>query len=567
MVYAGLLDGGLSVTVEGVERRSSVHGLEWESGPQGDGGGSFWMEVADPFNVRGTYSELHHGAEVIVTHQYDANPTKTLYKGYVVSDPRIGIAGGEAKPYVPIELGGVLEVAKWRQDCAFIFTDSDNDQWFEHKQNPKWAVCNTSESVYLGVEDGTVVRRRTPLVAAGMCYFAYLGAHYMLANPATSGLYGVKRFRAKANWNLKDNMKAGLYWRPDYSRSRNPANYTEIATWGPNTTGKNVTVDHTFGGTNGAGYVVLFLWKTVDDKKETTDERFIEFENPEFYLTSDGNERSVNGAMTIVANFVGLHSSTDTEVIGSLLQTLAVRPHTDPISGCQNFATQASTLVDWGWHQGVWRCKKMRTNPTTIRTLANYYKFDASTMPGIKWDVRQHPESENPARGVRLGYGRNWKSEWPAGLAASSSYPTSPGLVGGIPFRRATCPMLYVDFEDLKLTEAQAKAKAKYLWRHMSTLIAQNGPVEITRQTVLDKDGNPYPAPYLHGGDWFECTTGSATVNPGPLFITRCHVDADTGKVDMDVGLPGDVLVRQLEDAGRLSRVKKAPWKRWTRKG
>jgi hypothetical protein len=564
MAFAGLMDGGLSVTIGGTERKTAVQALEWESTGQGDGGASFWLPVTDPFAVKSQYPELYHGVGVQVTHTYDAKPAKTLYKGYILSDPRVGYAGEKA--YLNVQCGGVLEVAKWRTDTAFIFTDSDNGAWFEVKRNPKWAVCDNSESLYLGVEDGVVVRKYTPNVAAGMGYVAYKGCAYMANSPSVSGLYAAKRLRAKATWNLKDNMKAGLYWAPDYKRGKQPSDFTEITTWGPNTTGKGVAVDQSFGGTNGAGYVVLFLWKTVDDKKPTTGERFIELENPELYLTSDGNEKNVMGAMLAVANFVGLHGSTDTAAIGSVLQDLLVRPYTDPARAMQDFAAQANVLVDWGWHQGVFRAKPMATNPATIRTLANYFKVDAS-LAGVKWDVRQHPEEENVGRVVRLIYGRRGKSNWPAGYPATVAWPKSPALNGGTAFQKATAPIVTVNFSDHKLGEANARSTAKRLWRHLGKQIQQSGSCIITRQTVLDKDSQAYPAPYMHGGDWVECTTGSAGVNPGPLFIKRCHVQAATGRVEMDVGLASDALVRQLEAAGRVTRVRLAPRKKGTRSG
>ena len=96
MPFTTLYDGGLSVRIDGRESRDIADGLWWESTNQGDAGAGFAAQVADPFNVRGQYPQLRHGAPVVVEHTY-AGLTTRLYTGWVVNDPGRGYAGEVAR--------------------------------------------------------------------------------------------------------------------------------------------------------------------------------------------------------------------------------------------------------------------------------------------------------------------------------------------------------------------------------------------------------------------------------------------------------------------------------------
>lgn len=537
MAFTTLLDGGLSVKIAGVERAASVHGLEWESTNQGDGAASFWVEIADPFNPQTTFPELLHGASVVVTHTLSA-ATTTLYSGYVVSDPRAGYAGEKA--IVQVECGGVLDVIAGRTDMGFVFTDADTSQWIENRRNAKCHQVDTGDRIDIRVADGSKVTHDT----AGMVgYAAYLGAQYLL-----NVLPGVKRLTGTVSFNLKDSMKASLIWSPAYKASRDVSDYTVVHTWSANTTAKNAPIDYTFGGANGAGYVALALWCDKTGGVTTTAERFVTIDDCVLYTGTV--QKTVDQAMLAVAQAIGLApGGYSTAAIGSVLPSLVCRPHADPVTALATFAAQAPCLVEWGYFLGQFRAKPLRTNPVTIRALPNCYSLDAEAA-GVTWDVTQHPENGIP-RSVRFLYGRSSKSDWPAGSPASVVAPRDPGWVTGKPFLGTSAPVLTVDFTQHNYTAAHAKALATSLAAHLGMCLS-SGPASLTVPTIPVYGGGTMPVPYIHGADWIECQQGAA----GPLYITRAHVAADTGYVDMDVGLSADLLIEQLAAAGGISTVK-----------
>jgi len=482
------------------------------------------------------------GATVeLVAHDAVATTTK-LYNGYVLSDPRAGYAGEQA--IVQVECGGVLEVAKSRGDVGFIFTDNDESQWFANKRNPKCYSVDASDRVDIRVADNAKV----PHDKAGICgYVPYLGADHML-----DVMPGAKRITGKVSYNLHNNMRGALVWASIYKSGRDvtdgPLGYTVIHTWPRGTHAKNKSFDYTFGGADGAGYVALALWTGKTGGVKTTAERFVQLEYIQVY--TDVVQKTVDEAMLAVANFIGLHVSAATETIGTVLPSMVARPYTDPASAMATFAAQADCLVEWGFHQGEFRARPMQTNPTTIRALPNCYKVDAED-PEIVWNVTQHPEN-GIARSVRLLYGHNASksSRWPAGSPAQVVAPADPGWTTGVPFMGTTSPVLMVDFSQRRYTDARAKAIATSLANHLGVALS-GGDAQFTGKTIPVYGGGTRPVPYLHGSDWIEAEQGST----GPLYITRAHVVADTGYVDLDVGLSEDLLIEQLQTAGNANTV------------
>jgi hypothetical protein len=254
--------------------------------------------------------------------------------------------------------------------------------------------------------------------------------------------------------------------------------------------------------------------------------------------------------MLKVAQVIGIApAGYSTSTIGNVLPSLVARPYTDPASALATFAAQADRLVEWGWFRGQFRAKPMETNPATVRSLPNCYKVDA-TSAGVVWNVSQHPENGIP-RSVRLVYGHVGKTIWPAGSPAQVIAPSDPGWNTGTPFMGTTSPVLTVDFSAHNYAEAHAKDIAKSLASHLGVALS-GGAVQLTDPTVPVYSGGLMPAPYIHGADWIECQQGSA----GPLYVTRAHVVADTGYVDLEVGLSEDLLIEQLQVAGSASPVK-----------
>lgn len=543
MAFTTLLDGGLSVTTAGVERSAAVHGLGWESTLLGDGAASFWMEIADPFNPQAQFPELRHGAAVAVDHTLSGVTTK-LYRGYVLTDPRTGYAGEKA--IVAVECGGVLDVAKNRTDLGYIATETDESQWFANKRNPKCYSVDASDRIDIRVGDDAKV----PHDKAGICgYVPYLGAeHLLMANGGP--MTGVKRISGTVSYDLHDKMRGALVWASAYKSALDvtdgPNGYTIIHEWPTNTKGDNKEFDYTFGGANGAGYVALALWTNKAGGTKTTAERFIQLENAVLYTGTA--QKTVDQAMLAVANVVGLHGSASTATIGSAMPSLMARPCMDPASALAGFAAQASCLVEWGYHQGVFRARPLPTNPITIRALPNCYSVDPED-PLVVWDVTQHPEAYI-ARAVRLIYGRVGKTAYPAGTPAQV-ISHNPGWTTGAAFMGGTSPVLTVDWSGKNFTAAHALALAKRLAESLGAG-ESSGPATLTGATIPVSGGGTKPVPYIHGGDWAECQQGGA----GPLLITRAHVTADTGYVDMDVGLADGLLLEQLAAAGSVDTVK-----------
>ena len=543
MAFTSLLDGGLSVKIAGVERVASVHGLGWESTLLGDGAASFWMEVADPFDPQAQFPELRHGAAVAVDHTLSGTTTK-LYRGYVLTDPRAGYAGEKA--VVTVDCGGVLDVAKNRTDLGFIFTDTDESQWFANKRNPKCYSVDASDRIDIRVDD----EAKVPHDRAGICgYVPYLGAeHLLLANGGP--MTGVRRITGTVSYNLKDHMNGALIWVAKYTNSLNATGagspYTVVHQWTVNTKADNKDFDYTFGGASGAGYVALALWSNKAGGTKTTAERFIQLENAVLYTGTV--QKTIDEAMHAVANVVGLHGSAITATIGSAMPSLLARPCTDPASALSAFAAQASCLVEWGFHQGVFRAKPLPTHPTTIRALPNCYSVDPED-PCVVWDVTQHPEAYI-ARAVRLIYGRLGKTAYPAGTPAQV-ISHNPRWSTGTAFMGGTSPVLTVDWSGRNYTAAHALALAKRLAESLG-VAESSGPATLTGATIPVSGGGTKPVPYIHGGDWAECQQGGA----GPLLITRAHVDCDTGYVDMDVGMADGLLLEQLIEAGSAGTVK-----------
>ena len=555
--FTTLVDGGLSVKIGGTptntspwvtggtERQSAVHGLEWESTNQGDGSCSFWVEVTDPFDPQADYPELVHGAAVVVSHTLGSVCTR-LYTGYILIDPTSTQTG----PYiVTVECGGILEIAKGRTDFGYLATDADASQWKAHRNNSSLWSITTDGKVEVGIAKGTAVTANNT-GAAG--YVPFDGYTY-LCTPISGGPFeGVIQVQGLVSWDLRDGFEAALGWSLNYVDSPAYTGFTAVTgptlPWSMNTTG---AYQHFFleipsgSAPDGAGYIVLLLYSPVDIT--TTATRYIEFTgtaaNPFGVFIGTNAQITLSQAMESIDSTIGLSSSSDVETIGNVLPSIAQRPPTDPVTALGNLAAQASCLVEWGYFGVQFRAKPMSTSSAAIRALPNCYEIDTD-MAGVVWNVEQHPESGQPIA-LRLLYSCLNDSVWPDGTILAVIAPSDPGWSGGTPFTGASAPVLIVDFSSISMGESQAYATAQTL----AKLLGQGGTSgTLTTPSIAlpVESGGTKPAPYWHGADWVETTGGST----GPLYITRWHVDVDSGACDGDVGLAADVLLNQLVAAG-----------------
>ena len=538
MAYAGLLDGGLSVTIAGTQYRDVAKDLEWESSPQGDGGCVFWVAVTDPFAVSTQYPELRRGSKIIVQHTVDSVTTR-LYTGWILTDPRAATATDFAR--VDVLCGGALEVAKMRGDLAWIFTDPDTSQWIPNKRSPHCFAFDNQGHVRVSVGDNTKVPHdRAGILGA----IAYLGAENML------GVYnGWRRITGTVTWNLKDKMRAALVRSSYYNISRDVSDYTTITSW-YNDTGKNANLDMTF---TSAGYVGLALYADVAAGITTTDERRIEIEDCVLYTNTV--QKTLDEGMLAIAQFTNLATGYDTAAVGNLLCGLYVRPWTDAASALATLAAQGVVLVHWGFLGDTFYCKPMLVKQADIHnnSLANCYVVDPA-LPGIDWVVNQHPE-QGAGNSITLLYGHTNDTRWPAGTPGRVTSDPSPGWSSTTPFLGRTAPVMVADFSSHNMTAGHAKSMANSLAKHLG-IGESSGTVELTQPTVPTYQGGTRPSAYIHGGDWIEPNgTVPAGMQPGPMFITRAHVYANTGYASLDVGLASSSLIEQMINAGRITRV------------
>jgi hypothetical protein len=535
--FTSLMDGGLSVQVAGAEYAGRVHGLEWESTNQGDGAASFWFEPDDPFHPQTDFPSLRHGAKVEVEHTLGGVTTR-LYSGFIISDPRSGSAT-EAKT-VTVECGGPLEVAKSRTDMGFIFTDPDTAQWFANKKSPKCFSMSNTGGVSIGVAEGTKVPHdRAGIIGA----VAYNGAVHLLGI-----LSGYKRITGVASWDLRDHMNAALLWWPAYKASLDNNDYHVIHQWTANSHQKDKPFDYAINQSgSGAGYVALAMWSNRAGGTKTTDERGVELDDVVLY--TDLAQKRIDQAMLSVAQLIGLSpAGSSVSPIGNLMPGLVARPFTDPASALATFAAQADQIVEWGYWSDRFVARYLERSDAVIRALPNCYLVDA-TDGDVLWDVAPRQETARP-RSVRLLYGHGGQSAYPPGSPASVIAPGTPGWGIGTPFMGTTAPVLTVDFSGHNMSDEQARRVANKLADHLG-LCESSGPVGLRCPTVPVYGGGSRPAPYIHGGDWIESEQGDA----GPLYVVRAHVSADTGYVDLDVGLSEDQLIDQLTAAGSTTAV------------
>jgi len=561
VAYAGLLDGGLSVKIGcaanwtgGTDCAATTFGRVLESSLNGSASFSFWMEASSPWN---TPSLLYRGAYVSVSHTYDA-ATTYLFKGWILNDPRRGPAG-EKMPYVQVECGGVLEVAKWRGDCQFWFSDTSTDNWIVNKRNNKVYSVDTSDCLEISVDKGEEVPSNNRGGFVG--YVAYLGAQHMMPT-----MNGIRRLEGEVSSNLGDNMRARLVVADAYSTQREVAggDYSTIKTWGD--AGNEMHMDSVHFDTSafwsspsgGKKYLALCMYCTdvAGDKKKMTADRFIRIDNLRIY--PDMATHRLDQAMVDIASFIGLHTTTVTSAVNTVSPEIFVRPATDPGAGINQLAVLSDEIVEWGWwpnaSNGIeFRARPMRTDPTTIRGLINYYKVSAE--PGVTWEVGPHPEDEyGVVAAVRLNYGRiGRKSGFPGGTPATVIAPSNPGFASGKPFEGATAPVINVSFTKHNFKDQTALGMARTLATKLGLARTSSGICDSRLRTLKNKDNNPVPYAYVQGGDFVECEQDSGT---GPLVVTRSVVNIDEQTTQFEVGLPATALLDQLQNAGAVNKSK-----------
>jgi len=576
MAYTNLKDGGLHLKLGetawgtgGTDVIALVHELEFESTLNGSGGASFWMEVANPFDVSAlTY--LIHGSRVNLYHTYDA-ATTYLYKGFIVSDPRRGIAGETSRVFV--ECGGVMEVAKWRTDCAFFFTDCDASEWLINKRNNKVYNVSNDDCLEIQVEKGEKVPSNN--MGGFVGYVAYLGAQYMVGTAAQNKWNAVKRFDGQVTTRLGDNMRAKLLVADAYTDSRDvtAAAYTSIKTWGDTEAERKLnqkyfdTNDFWSPPTDGKKYLALALYCTnvAGDNAVMTADHYVRIDYPRAYCGTIS--RRIDEGLTQIATWVGQSQATVSTPIRSVIPNLIARPYCDPVSAMNQFAVQAEILVEWGWwpsrttNQVEFRARELLTGEAARIASGRCYTIDA-TVAGVTWDVRPRPEDgQGDTRSVRLLYGMLGRgTDYPAGTPAAVIGPGDPGFSNTRgPFQGSTACVPTIDFSGRNFSPEHAKRIARSLGNKLRNAEKSAGTVSArvtepgTSGLIKSSTSAAFPWPYIAGGDFVKCSN-----DPGvkPLIVTRAHVDVDSEMVELEVGLPADTLMRQFEAAGSVKRAK-----------
>lgn len=568
MAFTSLMDGGLSVRIGcasnwtgGDEFAGYVRDLEFETTEQGCGAASFYLDCTDPHWPITQYGyHLWHGKRISITHTVDA-VTRHLYKGFIISDPRSGTAGETGR--VTVECGGPLEVAKARGDWGITFSDCDYDEcWVINKRNNKIFQADASDCLELSVDKG----EKVPNSRAGIIgYVPYLGAQH-LQDMRIGGVLahnGVMRMEGEISCNLGDRMRATLFWSDNYNveRNMNDSSIHVIHTWGASgdVALNSVHFDTStwWTPTTGRGYLGLAFWCNDADGRVMTKDRFFRVDNVRVY-TSLTTHR-LDQAMSTVADFIGLHTSKTTTAIDTVDPTMVVRPMTDPGAGLGQLALQADNLVKWGWWPNqatggvTFQAGDLPKDVTAIRALANCFKLDAASLPGNTWDVQRHPELWEP-KAVRIQYGRQGRSAFPAGTPATAVGPVNPGWSSATPFLGATSQVLAVDFTSRNWPSGKAQRMATKLFNMLTS--GASGTVTLKSATLPIYASGTWPCAYVQGGDFIEFSTGMTIKNLGPLYITRSHVVVATGEVTLDVGFAPDKLLEQLQSAGAIVKAK-----------
>jgi len=572
MAYTNLKDGGLHCKIGetawgtgGTDAIDLVHELQFDSTINGSGSASFWIEVADPFSVGMSY--LRHGSRVNIYHTVDA-VTTYLYKGFIISDPRRAIAAQNARVFV--ECGGVLEVAKWRTDCAFLFTDCDASEWVINKRNNKVYSVSNDDCLEISVEKGEKVPSNGMGGIVG--YVAYLGAQYM-GGADTNQRNLIKRIDGQVTTRLGDDMRAKLLVADSYTDSRDISSYSSIKTWGDVEPERHLNQKYfdsnSFWNPSGVGrrYLALALYclDVTGGNSLMSADRSVRIDYPRVYTGTIS--RRIDEAMVEIADWVGLHQAAVSTTIRSVIPNLVARPYCDPVSAINQFGVQAEILVEWGWwpsrstNQIEFRARELLIGEAARIASGRCYTID-STVPGISWDVRPHPEDGmGDTRAVRLIYGMLGRhSDFPAGTPAAAIGPGDPGFsnVRG-PFQGSTACVTTVDFSGRNFSGEHARRIARNLGRQLGNAEKSTGTV-ISNVTepgssglIKSSNSTAFPWPYIQGGDFVKC---SQDADVKPLVVTRASVNVDTETVELEVGMPADTLMRQFEAAGSVKRAK-----------
>jgi hypothetical protein len=575
MSYAGLLDGGLRVYIGcgadwtgGTNYSSFVHGLEFETVANGIGGGSFWLEPEDPFDMS-AHPHFRHGKRVNVYHVSDA-VTTYLYKGFIVNDPSRG-ATGETKR-VTVEMGGPAEVAKYRTDLAFCCTDADpGEWWFENKRNHKAFNCQTGDSIEISVDKGEVIpdNMRGGLIS----YIPYLGAQYMIGSAANNQLDGVKRIDGYVSASLGDNVQARILLPHTRSAGYDDTRYVNAAYWDTVHTWTASCRNRYFDsnswdvdwGADGVKHLALALYSkgAAGDNNKMNADRFVRLSSPRVYTGTTA--KRIDEGILMIADWVNLHTTSSTEELFSTIPSLVARPYVDPISAINQWSLQAESLVKWGWwpsrstNNVVFIAEKLMSGEQEIEDSGFCYTVDTE-QPGTSWEANTHPEDgQGDVRGVRFIYGRiGRRSDWPAGSPNAVFGPGTGNFKNDQPFLGATANVPTVDFSSRNFTEKHAKIIAETLGESLKEGQPATGTVSSQALTLTrTSDSAAFPWAYLQGGEFLICSQDSSIK---PMLITRSHIDVDSQAVSIEVGLPGDALLRQLEQSGSTGRY--SGWKK-----
>jgi hypothetical protein len=301
----------------------------------------------------------------------------------------------------------------------------------------------------------------------------------------------------------------------------------------------------------------LMLYNPANKAVKLTETRRIALEQLRVFFSTSAygnNALRIDQAMAFIASLVGLSGSSSTAPIDNVMNHLKYPGPGDPVAAMTSFAAQAASLVEWGWLSDVFYCRPLPTDPGVIHGGPNgsyCYRIDP-TNPGTVWDVQPHPEN-GQFSAVRLLYGAlDSHPPYPEGTPLGVIAPADTGWASGVPFQGMNASVTTADFTNSRKTLAQAKGMAAKLAKLLG-LATSSGTYSEADPTVALYGGGTRPTPYIHATDWCECTQGGQ----GPLYVSRAHVVADTGYVDMDLGYAADLLLDQLIADGRI-----APWKK-----
>jgi hypothetical protein len=432
---------------------------------------------------------------------------KSLWEGVIVNHPHPGTFGDSDEALV--ECGGLLSIAKNRDDYAKTWTDSDYTVWFPGKQNSQWYTFDQESRLYICAEQREADDGAIP---SGM---GFTWRYWV-----DSGLGGddIDHLEFDADYDLGSNFTCKV------QTSTNPwGTWADNDGLGGSDWWSKTDLDQTLttqrapaSGSFPAGTRAVRFYFLTHSSAAVSADRFMNITG--LSVLTAASSVTLDTAMVAVANDTGLATTTTNTTIGSARLDLVIRPFNTRAAALEEIAALHSAPVDYGfWDNATFSVAARATTPA----LMDHLIVQASD-PGMTWDVTKR--AEGAADYVCVLYGASGVSPYPTGTVLAEYRPSTPAT-------DADVRVSVLDMSDTILTQTLAQAVGdQYLdWTATNEY---EGLVTVTG-SVTRVDGAPLPAAWVRAGMWVECPD---IIGHEPLYITQVEYDAQTETATLTIG-------------------------------